>query len=294
MEFLIVTGLSGAGKSKAVEMLEDIDFVCIDNLPPKLLPSLGAILRKSGGDAKTAVVVDVRSGMSFKTFSNSLSQLRENGVDYHILFIDCDDDVLLKRYNETRRRHPLAKKYNGSVEEAIRAERAVMDPVRQEADYVIDTTQMASRQLKERIAGLFVGDVRNTLRVQVLSFGFKYGIPQDANIVYDVRCLPNPFYLPELRLKSGMDPAVRDYLMSFPQSRELLQKLTDLVDFSLPLYLEEGKPEVVIAFGCTGGQHRSVAFAEAMYHHLQETGVSVHVIHRDQVKNKGEIKARGV
>ncbi len=294
MEFLIITGPSGAGKSKAIEMLEDIDFVCIDNLPPKLLPSLGQIVGKSETSARTAVCVDARSGTGFKTLSNSLAELKDMGVTYKILFIDCDDTVLLKRYSETRRKHPLARKNNNSLKEAIAADRAMMDPIKQRADYIIDTTEMASKQLKERIAGIFAGSLENTLQVQCMSFGYKYGIPADANLVFDMRCLPNPFYIPELKVKTGMDSEVFDYVMSFESSRNLLSQLTTLIDTLLPMYLKEGKSEIVIAFGCTGGQHRSVTFAEAMYRHLIENGVRSSVIHRDAVKNSNEVKSRGV
>ncbi len=293
MEFLIVTGMSGSGKSKAMEMLEDIGYVCIDNLPPKLLPSLGQIVARSETNAKTAVVVDARSGASYATFAKSLQELKALGVGFRLLFIDCDDNVLLKRYSETRRRHPLARKYNNSLKDAIAAERKIVEPLKQEADYVIDTSQMASRQLKERIAGLFAGSLENTLQVQCLSFGFKYGIPGDADIVYDMRCLPNPFYVPELKTKTGMDAEVYDYVMSFPESQEVLKRLTSLVDYTLPLYLKEGKSEIVIAFGCTGGQHRSVTFAEAMYRHLKQKGIRTTVMHRDAVKNSNEVKSRG-
>lgn len=292
MEFLVVTGLSGAGKSKAMEMLEDIGFVCIDNLPPKLLPSLGQILEASESAARTAVVVDARSGASYKTLSHSLQELNQQHIGYKLLFIDCADDVLLRRYSETRRRHPLARKYRNSLKEAVAAEREMMDPLKQEADYIIDTTGMEARQLKDRIAALFAGSVENTLQVQCISFGFKYGIPPDANIVFDMRCLPNPFYIPELRTKTGMDPEVYDYVMSFESSRTFLQKMADMIDYSLPLYLKQGKSDIVLAFGCTGGQHRSVTFAEAVYRHLKERGVRVSVLHRDAVKNSNEVKSR--
>lgn len=293
MEFLIVTGLSGSGKSAAMDMLEDIGYVCIDNLPPKLLPSLGQIVSKSETEARTAVVVDARSGASYATFAKSLEALRTMDVRFRLLFIDCEDSVLMKRYSETRRRHPLAKRNNNSVKDAIAEERKILAPLKQEADYVIDTSQMTTRQLKERIAGIFAGSLENTQQVQCMSFGFKYGIPGDADIVYDMRCLPNPFYVPELKTKTGLDKEVYDYVMSFPESQEVLRRLTDLIDYSLPLYLKEGKGEIVVAFGCTGGQHRSVTFAEAVYHHLKEKGVRATILHRDAVRNSNEVKSRG-
>ena len=281
MEFLILTGLSGAGKSKAVEMLEDIDFVCIDNMPPKLLPAFGQIVLKSPPESKFAVVIDVRAGSEFKAFSGSLDELEEMGVPFKLLFIDCEDSVLVNRFKETRRRHPLAAKYNQSIGDAIAAERTMIAPFKQRADFTIDTTYLSAKQLKDRIAGLFLGSGEQTLRVQCMSFGFKYGLPADADLVIDVRCLPNPFYIPELKNLTGLDEAVRSYVMDFDDSKEFLQKLTDLLDFSFPLYREEGKSELVIAFGCTGGKHRSVTFAEAMAAHLREENIHCNTTHRD-------------
>jgi len=280
MNFLIVTGLSGAGKSTVVERLEDIDFVCIDNMPPELVPAFGQIVQNSENDMRIAVCMDVRSGDEFGDMSTALERLNAEGVDYKILFIDCDDAILVRRFKETRRRHPLAKKYP-TVEEAISAERKILEPVKARADYDIDTTHMSSKQLKERIAGLFLGNVEEALQVQCMSFGFKYGIPADADLVFDVRCMPNPFYIPELKPQTGLDKPVHDYVMDFQESKDFLQKLTDLIDFLLPLYVKEGKSELVIAFGCTGGKHRSVTFAQEMYQHLTHHKVKTTVIHRD-------------
>ncbi len=281
MEFLIVTGLSGSGKSKAVEMLEDIDFVCIDNMPPKLLPAFGQIVLKSPPESKFAVVVDARAGTGIKQFAGALDELNEMEVSYQLLFLDCEDTVLINRFKETRRRHPLAKKYNQSMTEAIAAEREMIAPFKQRADFSIDTTYLSAKQLKDRIAGLFLGHGEKTLRIQCMSFGFKYGLPTDADLVFDVRCLPNPFYIPELKNQTGLDEPVSSYVMEFEQSQEFLEKLVDLIDFTLPLYQEEGKSELVIAFGCTGGKHRSVTFAEAMSKHLREKRIHCSTIHRD-------------
>lgn len=281
MEFLILTGLSGAGKSKAVEMLEDIDFVCIDNMPPKLLPAFGQIVLKSPAESKFAAVIDARAGTAFQAFAGSLDELAEMDVPFQLLFIDCQDTVLINRFKETRRRHPLANLFDQSIEDAISAEREMLEPFKQRADFVIDTTYLSQKQLKDRIAGLFLGSGEQALRVHCMSFGFKFGIPADADLVFDVRCLPNPFYIPELKHKTGLDEPVSSYVMAFDQSKEFLQKLTDLVDFSLPLYQEEGKSELVIAFGCTGGKHRSVTFAEAMSKYLREKDIHVHTTHRD-------------
>ena len=281
MEFLILTGLSGAGKSKAVEMLEDIDFVCIDNMPPTLLPAFGQIVLKSPADSKFAVVIDARAGSGITEFSGALDELNEMEVPFQLLFIDCEDSVLVNRFKETRRRHPLANEYNQSISEAISAEREMIAPFKQRADFSIDTTYLSSKQLKDRIAGLFLGSGEQTMRIQCMSFGFKYGLPSDADLIFDVRCLPNPFYVPELKTKTGLDEPVSSYVMGFEQSQEFLQKLTDLIDFSLPLYMEEGKSELVIGFGCTGGKHRSVTFAEAMSKHLRERRIHCNTIHRD-------------
>ena len=197
MNFVIVTGLSGAGKSKTIEMLEDIDFVCVDNLPPKLIPAFGQILQKSEQDFKTAVVTDIRSGNGFKALFESLDELKNMGIEYKIIFIDADEKTLVNRYKETRRKHPLLNKYNDSVLDAVRAEKEILEPVRHVSDFVIDTTHLSAKQLKDRVASLFLENLQQTMQIQCLSFGFKYGIPSDADLVYDVRCLPNPFYIEE-------------------------------------------------------------------------------------------------
>lgn len=281
MEFLIITGVSGAGKSKAVEMLEDIDFICIDNMPPKLLPAFGQIVLKSPPESRFAAVVDVRAGSDFSEFEGSLDELDAMAVPYRMLFIDCEDTVLMNRFKETRRRHPLARQFNQSIGEAIAAERDMIAPFKLKADYAIDTTYLSSKQLKDRIAGLFLGSGEQTLQVQCMSFGFKYGVPSDADLVFDVRCLPNPFYVPELKDLTGLDDAVSDFVMDFETSRTFLEKLTDLIDYTLPLYQEEGKSELIIAFGCTGGKHRSVTFTEAMARHLREQNIRCNTTHRD-------------
>ncbi len=284
MNFVIVTGLSGAGKSKTIEMLEDIDFVCVDNLPPKLIPAFGQILQKSEQDFKTAVVTDIRSGTGFKALFDSLGELKSMGIEYKIIFIDADEKTLVNRYKETRRKHPLLNKYNDSIKDAVRAEKEILEPVKQVSDFVIDTTHLSAKQLKDRVASLFLENLQQTMQIQCLSFGFKYGIPSDADLVFDVRCLPNPFYIEELKTKTGLDESVSSYVMQFDQSKELLSKLEDLIDYSVPLYREEGKSELVIAFGCTGGKHRSVTFAEAMFKHLKEKDLRVSVSHRDITK----------
>ncbi len=280
MKLLIVTGLSGAGKSKAVEMLEDIGFACIDNMPPQLLPAFGQlVLKTEETDLKTAVVVDSRA-KKFQDTIEALDQLKDMGVDCRILFLDADDAVLIRRFKETRRRHPLSAEFD-SVEDAIAAERKLTRAIRDRADFTIDTSHMAPKQLKERIANIFLGSVQDALQVQCMSFGFKYGIPADADLVFDVRCLPNPYYIPELKNLTGLDQEVHDYVMQFPESTAFLQKLMDLLDFTIPLYAKEGKSELVLAFGCTGGKHRSVTFAQEVYQHLASTKNSATVTHRD-------------
>lgn len=280
MELLIVTGRSGAGKSRAISTLEDLGFVCIDNMPPQLIPSFGQLLVKTGAeDMRYAIVVDVRAGKSFQTLFESLDVLQEEGVHYQILYLDCSDGVLLRRFKETRRRHPLEG--SDGVEEALSKERKLLEPLKAVADYYVDTTHTTSAQLKERIDGLFTEKRQDRITITVLSFGFKFGMPMDADVVYDVRCLPNPFYIPELKPKTGLNEEVSNYVLSFDSSKILLSKLTDLLDFSIPLYITEGKSHLILAMGCTGGKHRSVTFAEAIAKHLSKQGYRVNVQHRD-------------
>lgn len=282
MDFLIVTGLSGAGKSRAVDALEDIGFFCVDNLPPKLISRFAEMALQSAGKlSKVAVVTDVRGGEMFNDFQAELDLLRDLHIPFKLLFLDCDTQVLVRRYKETRRRHPLLDKSGASVEAAVRTERQLLMYARERADYIIDTTNLSVMQLKERITTIFLDNISNSLLISCMSFGFKYGSPSEADLVFDVRCLPNPFYVDRLKQKTGLDAEVREYVMAWPQSVELERKLTDLVDFLIPLYLSEGKSQLIIAFGCTGGKHRSVTFAEAMYRHLSEQGKRVQVSHRD-------------
>lgn len=285
MELVIVTGLSGAGKSTAVDVLEDIGYFCVDNVPPDLITPFVSLLLKSGEESsKTAIVTDIRSGRSFDTFSKTVDFLKENNIDYRIIFMDASDDSLIKRYKETRRKHPLAYKYGGSVESAINAERTILQPLRLSANYVIDTTDSSIRQTKNRVSGLFIHDMNDVLQIQCLSFGFKYGIPKDADLVLDVRCLPNPFYIDELKHLTGNDSPVHDYVMNFKQSQTVLDKFCDLLDYMLPLYRNEGKSLLLIAVGCTGGKHRSVTIANEIGEHLLKNDIQVTVTHRDITK----------
>lgn len=282
MKFLIVTGLSGSGKSGAVNALEDIGYYCIDNIPPQLIPKFADICLQSNGQMdKVAIVTDIRGGDMFYQLDGGLEYLRHSGPDVKILFLDASDDVLIKRYKETRRRHPLDEQCHGSLLSAITKERAVLSSIREAADYYIDTTDMSMAQLRDTVTDLFMDNPDDRMAVKVMSFGFKYGMCREADLVLDVRCLPNPYYIPELKKHTGLESCVRDYVMSFEQSRELEKKLRDLIDFLLPLYRQEGKTALVIAFGCTGGKHRSVTFAENMHAYLEEKGVRTRVTHRD-------------
>ena len=286
MELIIVTGLSGAGKSKVVNTLEDLGYICVDNVPPQMLEKIAQLGRTSQGNAqRMAMVVDSRGGEMFADFTGALRRLREEGYPFRLLFLDADDEILLRRYKEGRRRHPLLERSALTIEDAIRQERDLLAQARQEADFVFDTSLTTPAQLRERVVETFLSTPAQGMTVQCISFGFKNGLPMEADLVFDVRCLPNPFYVPELKEHTGLEAPVRDYVMAAPQSRELLQRLFDLVDFLLPLYLQEGKSRLTIAVGCTGGRHRSVAFAQAIGEHLREGGAPVVITHRDKGRN---------
>ena len=285
MDFVIITGLSGAGKSRAIDALEDIGFYCVDNMPPSLIPKFADLCYQSGGKVnRVAIVTDIRGGDFFEDFFQELDYMKSKEVKYKILFLDASDTVLINRYKETRRRHPLTDMFNGSVELAIKAERKILMPARERADYVVDTSLLTAQQLKQKIMGIFSTSNTEGMLIDCVSFGFKYGIPAEADLVFDVRCLPNPFYIDELKLKTGLNKEVRDYVMQSEKSVELLARLTDLVDFLLPMYRDEGKSHLVIAVGCTGGKHRSVTFAENIYKHLSSMGLRTTVNHRDITK----------
>ncbi len=282
MEFLIVTGLSGAGKSRAVDALEDIGFYCVDNIPPKLIPTFYDLCEKAGDTfSRVAVVTDIRGGDMFSSLFETLDDLKNEDKHYRILFLDANDFVLINRFKETRRKHPLAENHLGSLEQAVKLEREILRPVREKADYIIDTSFLSPAQLKERICNLFLGDASQALMVHCVSFGFKYGIPTEADLVFDVRCLPNPFYIEELKNLTGLDEPVYSYVMKWEQTKGVVQRLISLIDYMLPLYCDEGKSQLVIAIGCTGGKHRSVALAQLLYDHLLENGQRASVNHRD-------------
>ena len=283
MEFLIVTGLSGAGKTQAVHALEDIGFYCVDNLPPQLLGTFYSLCQQAGEKfGRVAVVTDIRGGQDvFLTLAGTLEEMRREEKPYKILFLNASDSVLINRFKETRRKHPLADFFLGSLDKAVQMERSVLQPVREMADYVIDTSLLAPAQLKKQLASLFLGSAEDALSIHCLSFGFKYGLPAEADLVFDVRCLPNPYYVAELKPLTGLDDPVRDYVMRWEQSQEVKKRRFSLIDYMLPLYVEEGKSQLVVAVGCTGGKHRSVTFAQLLYEHFSAEGRKVSVSHRD-------------
>ena len=284
MEFVILTGLSGAGKTNALHAMEDSGFYCVDNLPPLLLDTFYDLCDNSTDTRlkKVAVVADARSGEMFADIPEVLSKLRLEGKQFKILFLDAKPDVLLVRYKGTRRKHPLIGEISsGSLEDAVALEDELMKGVREMADYVIDTTVMNPNELKERVTTLFSAGTGDSLIVTCMSFGYKYGIPPEADLVFDVRCLPNPFYIKELKTLSGLDEQVCDYILGFEVSERFMQKLYEFIDYTLPLYREEGKSELVIGVGCTGGRHRSVTVARLLNTHFIENGQKSAIHHRD-------------
>ena len=283
MRLVIVTGMSGAGKSTALKMLEDMGYFCVDNLPVPLIPKFAELLAVPGTEMnKAALGVDIRSGQSFQELANVLKVLDEGGCQYEILYLESSDDVLVKRYKETRRFHPLAGS-DGRVEDGLKRERELLGFLKKKADYLVDTSHMLTRELKAELNKIFVQNKEyKNLYITVLSFGFKYGIPNDADLVFDVRFLPNPYYIEELRSKSGNDKEVRDYVMENEKSWEFLEKLTDMIEFLIPNYAKEGKTSLVIAIGCTGGKHRSVTLARVLYNRLVEKReYGIRLEHRD-------------
>ena len=285
MDFVIVTGLSGSGKSKAVDALEDIGFFCVDNMPPSFIEKFYELCAEEEME-KVAVVTDSRGGYLFHSVSKTLDILDGKNIDYKIMFFECSDEVLYKRYKETRRKHPLSDDCEGSVMASVKKEREMLETLRGRADYIIDTTQLSPAQLKERISDIFLGDSVKGLRITCMSFGFKYGAPTEADMVFDVRCLPNPSYIDELRDKTGLDSEVYDYVMEKPETKGFADRLFDMMDYLIPLYSDEGKSSLVIAIGCTGGKHRSVTLAEALARHISESGLKAATVHRDITKGR--------
>lgn len=286
MELLIVTGMSGAGKSQAANVLEDIGYYCVDNIPPAIIPSFVELSARSGDLLnKMAIVTDIRGGVLFSEIEQVLNSLKNNSVDYKILFLDSSDDVLIRRYKENRRRHPMADAENMSLSAAVKKEREMLKKIRFMSDYIIDTSHISIAQLKVQLSNVFCGSVSNVLKIQCKSFGFKYGSDTEADLVIDVRCLPNPFYVEDLKLKTGLDKEVRDYVMASSDSKEFLAKLLSFIDCAVPLYAKEGKSQLVISIGCTGGKHRSVTFAQLLGEHLQNENYNCSITHRDIYKS---------
>ena len=285
MRFVIVTGMSGAGKSSVLNMLEDAGYFCVDNLPIPLISKFLEIgMQENSTMPKVALGIDIRSGEDLPKLLPVLETFKTFGASYEILFRDCSDTVLVKRFKETRRSHPLAG--NGRLESGIGAERQKLAFLKKKATYIIDTTQLLTRELKTEITRIFVNNESyKSFFITVLSFGFKYGIPSDADLVFDVRFLPNPYYIDELRPKTGNDKDVYDYVMKAPEAGIFLDKLSDLVRFLIPHYMNEGKNQLVIGIGCTGGKHRSVTLTNALYHILEKECYGIKVEHRDIEKD---------
>ena len=282
MEFIIISGLSGAGKSKAASFMEDMGFFCVDNLPAPLIPKFAELgMAGTGEYDRVVLVTDVRSGTNFSALFQSLEALKGMKCPYRILYMDASDDVIIKRYKETRRSHPLAEECD-SLEGAIALERRMLAPLRERAEFVVDTSDLSTAKLRGELLRLFGrGSQEGAMTVSVTSFGFKHGLPREADLVFDVRFLPNPYYVQELRPRTGLDDGVRDYVFSGGAAGEFLEKLQDLVGFLLPNYVEEGKTALVVAVGCTGGHHRSVAIAHALAAYIRGRGYPVTESHRD-------------
>lgn len=283
MKFVIVTGLSGSGKSETMRALEDMGFYCVDNLPPALITKFAELCYQPNSSIdKVALGIDIRGRKFFEKLHESLTYLKQENYKYEMVYLDCSDDALLKRYKMTRRNHPLSR--NMQIPEGIKLEREIMEPLKEISDCIIDTTNMKPRDLKEEIAKIYSeGEDNNKLTISVVSFGFKHGIPADCDLVFDVRFLPNPYYMEELRPKTGDDQDVRDYVMNSEVSKEFYSKLNDMIQFLVPQYIEEGKQHLVIGIGCTGGRHRSVTISNFIYEELINKGYRVVKKHRDSM-----------
>ena len=287
-KFVIVTGMSGAGKTTAVKILEDMGYYCVDNLPVSLIPVFTQLILNNSDEnlSKVALGVDIRSGKKFDELEMCISELRHDEVPIEVLFLDATDEVLLKRYKETRRSHPLSED-GGSISDGIRKEKECLEGLRRSADYILDTSHLLIRDLTKTMRGIFKdGNTFNNIVITIMSFGFKFGIPDEADLVFDVRFLPNPYYVENLKKLSGNDASVSDYVMSFDASKEFIEKLSDMVRFLIPHYSDEGKNRLLIAIGCTGGRHRSVTFANGLYRRLSpEYESSLRLEHRDIEKD---------
>ena len=286
MRFILISGLSGAGKSKSASFLEDMGYYVVDNLPAALIPKFAELcMAGQGRYDKVALVTDIRGGQTFDALFDALDQLHDMGCDYKILFVEASLETIIKRYKETRRSHPLAKA-GRSLEEAVALERSALEPVRKRSEYILDTSALSTAKLRGEMLRLFgEGDGKPAMSVSVISFGFKNGIPLEADLVFDVRCLPNPYYIAELRNQTGLDAGVRDFVFGYQQTRDLMAHLESLLSFLLPLYVEEGKTALVIAIGCTGGHHRSVAVTRALADFIRQKGYNASESHRDMTRD---------
>ena len=284
MRFVIVTGMSGGGKSTAMRMLEDVGFFCVDNLPVPLIEKFMELLVMPGNEiSKAALGLDVRADQSFGDAMKILDRMRQNGFIFEVLFMDASDSTLVKRYKESRRVHPLCTPEDSRVEHGISKEREILTEMKKKADYIIDTSKLLTRELKEEIDRIFVKNGEyNNLIISIMSFGFKHGIPADADLVFEVRFLPNPFYIDELKYMTGNDKGVQEYVMGFPEAGQFMDKLEDMLRFLIPNYIKEGKYQLVVAIGCTGGKHRSVTLANELYKRMKDKGnYGLTISHRD-------------
>ncbi|MEG0770434.1 MAG: RNase adapter RapZ [Clostridia bacterium] len=287
MKFVIVTGMSGAGKSRAIEVLEDMGYYCVDNMPLDFIGKFAEICYETQDKMpRVAIVTDIRTGTSFDGVISELNKLKSKGISYEVLFLSASDDVIIRRYKETRRRHPLSElNKNKTIKDIIALERVALEPLLTVANNIIDTSNLSAIQLKDQILKIF-NEGKRSVAVTVISFGFKYGIPNEADMVFDVRCLPNPFYDLSLKKYSGLDNEIDDYVFKYPQSLTYLEKIKDMLKFLMPLFAEEGKSSVIIAIGCTGGRHRSVLFTEKINEFLIENKIDSTTYHRDMQKFK--------
>jgi len=284
MEILILTGMSGAGKTHAANALEDLGYYCVDNMPAVMLLEFTNIYKQIPNKTPfLAFIIDVRGTQDFDVLSKQVENLKiENTCRF--MFLDCADEVIITRYKETRRIHPLTMLQNLPMREAIAKERELLQEIKQKSDFIVDTTKFTSYQLKERITSLISSSTKGGLTINCMSFGFKYGIPSEADLVFDVRCFPNPFYVLSLRDKNGLDVEVADYILSHKQTADFIDKLKEMIDFLLPLYTNEGISQLIISIGCTGGKHRSVCISEILKKHLLENNYNAVTVHRDMSK----------
>lgn len=282
MELLFISGMSGAGKSVAMDILEDLNYYCVDNMPLKLVPTFLELI-KDANHEKVAIATDIRAVDLFSDFDDTVKYLKQQQVGYKIIFLDCNENEILKRYKLSRRRHPLMQENDKKIINAIMREKELLFSIKDKADFVVDTTFLTAPKLKEILIN-FLTDEKEGMRIYCMSFGYKFGTPTEADLMFDVRCLPNPYYIDELRTKTGQNKAVQDYVMNSEDSQTLLNKFEDLVDYLIPLYEAEGKGQLVIAFGCSGGHHRSVTFAEKLGEYLKAEGYLPIISHRDLEK----------